>query len=168
MASLYFQILRLRRNGAKMKNISGEIRSYKDEILEDIVGIVRIPSVRGAASDGKPFGEGPAKALDYCLKLAENMGLKVKNVDGYAGHVEYGDGEGLVGILAHCDVVPAGEGWSKPPFVGEVENGRIYGRGTMDDKGPAISAIYCLKALKDLKIVPKRRIRVIIGASEEC
>jgi succinyl-diaminopimelate desuccinylase len=151
-----------------LKNISSEIRSYKDEILEDVVRVVRIPSVREAALDGMPFGKGPAKALGYCLNLAKSMGLKVKNVDGYAGHIEYGEGEGLIGILAHCDVVPAGEGWTRPPFGGEVENDRIYGRGTMDDKGPAIAAIYCLKALSDLKIVPKRRIRVIIGASEEC
>lgn len=151
-----------------MKNISSEIRGYKDEILEDVVRIVGIPSVREAAKDGMPFGEPSSKALDYCLNLAKSMGFKVKNVDGYAGHVEYGEGEGLIGILAHCDVVPAGEGWTKPPFVGKVENGRVYGRGTMDDKGPAIAAIYCIKALSDLKIEPKRRIRVIIGASEEC
>lgn len=150
-----------------MKNISGEIRSYKDEILEDIVRIVRIPSTRGTAREDRPFGEGPAKSLDYCLDLAKSLGLSVKNVGGRAGHVEYGEGEGLVGVLVHCDVVPAGEGWTRPPFGGEVENGRIYGRGVMDDKGPAIAAIYCLKALSDLKIVPKRRIRVIIGAAEE-
>lgn len=151
-----------------MRNISDKIRSYKDEILEDVVRLVRIQSVRDVPKDGMPFGEGPAKALDYCIKLAESMGLEVKNVDGRAAHIEYGEGEGLVGVLAHCDVVPAGEGWTLPPFGGEVINGRIYGRGTMDDKGPAISAIYCLKALSDLKITPKRRIRVIIGASEEC
>lgn len=151
-----------------MKDISSEIRSYKDEILEDVIRLVNIPSVREAAKDGKPFGEGCAKALDYCLNLAKNMGFKVKNLGGYAGHIEYGEGEGLIGVLAHCDVVPAGEGWTRPPFSGKVEGNRIYGRGTMDDKGAAIAAIYCLKALSDLKIMPKRRIRVIIGASEEC
>lgn len=151
-----------------MKNISGKILNYKDEILEDVVGLVRIQSVRTEAKEGMPFGEGPAKALDYCVKLAQEMGLKVKNVGGRAAHIEYGEGDGLIGVLAHCDVVPAGEGWTKPPFSGEVVDGRIYGRGTSDDKGAAVGAIYCLKALKDLKIIPKRRIRVIIGASEEC
>lgn len=151
-----------------MRNISDKIRSYKDEILEDVVRLVRIQSVRGVEQEGMPFGEGPAKALEYCTSLAQSMGFAVKNVDGRAIHIEYGEGEGLIGVLAHCDVVPAGEGWTLPPFGGEVINGRIYGRGTMDDKGPAISAIYCLKALKDLKIITKRRIRVIIGASEEC
>ncbi|HEX2938655.1 MAG TPA: dipeptidase PepV [Ruminiclostridium sp.] len=150
-----------------MKNISGQMQKYKDELLEDIVHIVNIPSFREAPKDGMPFGEGPAKALEFCLNLAENMGFKVRNVDGRAGHIEYGEGEDLVGILAHCDVVPAGTGWTKKPYSGEVCGNRIYGRGTMDDKGPAIAAIYCLKALKDLGIKPKKRIRVIIGASEE-
>lgn len=150
-----------------MKDISSAIRSYKDEILEDVIHLVNIPSVRASAKDGMPFGENCAKALDYCLNLAKNMGFTVKNVDGYAGHIEYGEGEGLIGVLAHCDVVPAGEGWTRPPFDGKVEGNRIYGRGTMDDKGAAIAAIYCLKVLKDLKITPKKRIRVIIGAGEE-
>lgn len=151
-----------------MKNISDKILNYKDEILEDVVRIVRIQSVRTEAKGEMPFGEGPAKALDYCVKLAHSLGLKAKNVDGYAAHIEYGEGDGLIGILAHCDVVPAGEGWTKPPFSGEVVDGRIYGRGTSDDKGAVVGAIYCLKALKDLNIMPNRRIRVIIGASEEC
>ena len=151
-----------------MLNIGSEIRKYRDEILEDVVRAVNIQSYRSAPQPGMPFGEGPARALNFALELAESMGLKVKNVDNYAGHVEYGAGEELVGILAHMDVVPAGEGWTVPPFDGITRDGRIYGRGTMDDKGPAIAAIYCLKMLRDLNIVPKRRIRVILGASEEC
>lgn len=150
-----------------MKRICEQMQKYKDELLEDIISIINIPSYRQEHKDGMPYGEGSAKALNYCLKLAGEMGFKVKNVGNYAGHVEYGDGEELVGVLVHCDVVPAGDGWNKKPYSGIIQNGRIYGRGTMDDKGPAISAIYCLKALKDLKIKPNRRIRVIIGASEE-
>jgi succinyl-diaminopimelate desuccinylase len=153
--------------GIILKNISREIDKYKEQILADVVGLVKIPSFRQAPKDGMPFGEDSAKALNYCLELAENMGFKTKNVGNYAGHIEYGEGRELVGILVHCDVVPVGGGWTKEPFGGARIGNRIYGRGTVDDKGPAISAIYCLKALKDLNIVPKRRIRVIIGASEE-
>ncbi|MEG6572622.1 dipeptidase PepV [[Clostridium] cellulosi] len=150
-----------------MKNIGSQIQKYKEELLEDVIRLVNIKSCREEAKEGMPFGEGPAKALEFCLNLAENMGFKVKNVGGRAGHIEYGEGEKLVGVLAHCDVVPAGDGWTKDPFCAERVGNRIYGRGTMDDKGPAISAIYCLKALKDLNIKPNKRIRVIIGASEE-
>lgn len=148
-------------------NIGGEIKKYQDEILEDVIKAVSIQSISGAPKEGMPFGEGPAEALNFCLDLASSFGLKVKNVDNRAGHIEYGEGEGLVGVLAHVDVVPAGEGWNMPPFGDTVKDGRIYGRGTMDDKGPAIAAIYCLKTLHDLKIKPKRRIRVILGAAEE-
>lgn len=148
-------------------SIGKQILHYKDEILEDVVRAVRIPSVRGDAKPGMPFGEGPTEALRFCLNLAESFGFKVKNVGNVAGHIEYGEGEKLVGILAHVDVVPAGEGWRYQPFGGEVRDGRIYGRGTMDDKGPAVAAIYCLKALRDLGVKPKARIRVILGAGEE-
>jgi succinyl-diaminopimelate desuccinylase len=148
-------------------NIGKEIKKYKDEILEDIIRAVSIQSVRSAPKAGMPFGEGPAKALEFCLDLSHSFGLTVSNLDNRAGYAEYGEGEGNVGVLAHVDVVPAGEGWSVPPFGGIVRDGRIYGRGTMDDKGPAVAAIYCLKMLRDLNIKPKRRIRVILGAAEE-
>lgn len=147
--------------------VGGEIRKYQDEMLEDIVKSVSIQSAQGMPEKGMPYGEGPTKALNFCLELAKSFGLKTENFDNRAGHIEYGEGDGLVGVLAHVDVVPAGEGWSVPPYGDTVKDGRIYGRGTMDDKGPAIAAIYCLKALKDMNIVPKRRIRVILGAAEE-
>jgi succinyl-diaminopimelate desuccinylase len=148
-------------------NISSKIMRYKDEILEDIIRLVQIQSIRGKALDGMPFGEGPAKALNFSLQLGKSLGFETKNVDNYAGHIEYGEGDDLLGILAHVDVVPPGEGWTMQPFSGEIKDGRIYGRGTMDDKGAIIAAIYCLKVLRDLDIKPKMKIRVIIGAAEE-
>ncbi len=150
-----------------MKNISAQMQGYRDELLKDLAGLVRIDSVRGEPREGMPFGEGPAKALDYCMELGKKMGFAVCNEGNRAGHVEYGEGGEILGILAHCDVVPAGAGWTKNPFECTVEGGRMYGRGVTDDKGPAVAALYCLKALKDSGIKPKRRIRVIIGASEE-
>lgn len=151
-----------------MKNISKSIRNYKDEIFEDIIDLVAIPSVIGTPSEGKPFGEESAKALDFCMNLGKELGFKTKNVDGYAGHIEYGEGEELVGILAHCDVVAPGSGWTQDPYKARICGDKFFGRGVMDDKGPAVAAIYCLKAMKDLGIKPKRRIRVVIGADEEC
>jgi succinyl-diaminopimelate desuccinylase len=148
-------------------NISSKIMRYKDEILEDIISLVQIQSFQDKALDGMPFGEGPAKALNYCLQLGKSLGFKIKNVDNYAGHIEFGEGDDLLGILAHVDVVPPGEGWTMLPFGGEIKDGRIYGRGTMDNKGAVIAAIYCLKVLHDLDIKPKMKIRVIIGAAEE-
>ena len=88
------------------------------------------------------------KALRYVLDICQNMGFRTKNLDGYVGYAEYGHGPEMVGILGHLDVVPAGEGWTKPPFGGVVDRDRLYGRGTTDNKGPTVSAIYALKAVK--------------------
>ncbi|WP_422486990.1 dipeptidase PepV [Gudongella sp. DL1XJH-153] len=143
------------------------IRNLEPEIIKSIQESIKIKSVEETPVEGKPFGQGPYNALVYMLKLGENMGFKTKNFDGYAGHIDFGDGDETVGVLAHVDVVPEGDGWTYPPFGGEIHNGRIYGRGTMDDKGPAVIALYAMKALKDIGFVPDRRIRLILGANEE-
>lgn len=138
-----------------------KILDYKDDILKDLDELIKIESVSSQGS------EMPSKALEWILKKAESMGFSTKNIDGIAGHVEYGDGDELAAVLTHVDVVPSGEGWSVEPFALTEKNGRLYGRGVVDDKGPAIIALYCLKALKDNHIIPKRKIRLIFGAAEE-
>ena len=138
-----------------------KILDYKDDILKDLDELIGIESV---SSQG---GEMPAKALEWILQKAESMGFSTKNIDGIAGHAEYGDGDELAAVLTHVDVVPSGDGWSVPPFALTEKNGRLYGRGVVDDKGPAVIALYCLKALKDNGIIPKRKIRLIFGAAEE-
>ena len=114
-----------------------------------------------------PYGPGPKKALEFALELGRSLGFRVGNVDNHAGYIEYGNGEEMVAVLGHMDVVPAGEGWRYPPFAGEIHDGIMYGRGVMDDKGPTIGAIYALKAIRDLEIPVDRRIRVIFGTNEE-
>lgn len=142
--------------------------AYIDEIKKKISQIVRFPSYQQPAENGMPFGEPAAEALKYFLSLAKNMGFETHNYDNYAGEVIYGEGEEFA-VLAHLDVVPAGSGWTREPFGGEIDNeaGRIWGRGTMDDKGPAIIMLYCLKALKDEDFVPSRKIKLIVGCNEE-
>lgn len=89
-------------------------------------------------------------------------------MDDRVGWCEYGEGEEMVAVLGHLDVVPAGDGWTETePFSGEIKNGRIYGRGTMDDKGPMVAAIYALAALKDAGFAPSKRIRLLFGTNEE-
>ncbi len=139
-----------------------------NDIIKNISQIIRFPSFEQPATEGAPFGEGAKKSLDYFLSLAEFLGFKTKNYDGYAGEVTFGKGKEFA-ILAHLDVVPAGNGWTHDPFGGEVdyENKRIWGRGAMDDKGPAIISLFALKALKDEGFVPKRKIKIIVGCNEE-
>ena len=137
--------------------------------IEDLKALVRIPSVsRGdPAEPGKPFGRTVYEALQKALEIARRLGLNAWDVDGYCGVVEYGAGEECLGILAHLDVVPEGEGWSVPPYSATEKDGRIIGRGTLDDKSPALSAIYALAAIKDCGYPMKRRVRVILGCDEE-
>ncbi len=140
---------------------------YQELMVETLRELLKIESVKSHPLDGKPFGEGPSAALEYMLNLAESFGLRTKNVDGYAGHVEYGEGDDYIAALSHLDVVPAGSDWTYPPFGAEIHNGKVYARGAIDDKGPAMSSLWALIALKKAGLVPKRKIRLIFGLDEE-
>lgn len=144
-----------------------KINSMQGEILEGIRNCVKIESVGGEPEEGAPYGRGPKAALDFTLELGEQLGFRAVNVDDKAGYIEMGEGEEMVAVLGHVDVVPAGEGWSHPPFEAEIQDGYLYGRGVMDDKGPTIGAVYAMKAIRELGIPLDRRIRVIFGANEE-
>jgi len=143
------------------------IDGYKNDIIKSTQDIIKIRSVEGEKKDNMPFGEGPCKALDFALNLADKLGFKTKNLDNYAGHAEYGEGNEIVGVLVHLDVVPEGDGWTYPPYGGEIHDGKIFGRGTIDDKGPAIACLYALKALKDANVKLNKKIRIIFGTNEE-
>jgi predicted dipeptidase len=117
--------------------------------------------------DGKPFGEENARMLDLALDTARKYGFETRNIDYYAGDITMGSGEQTMGMLAHLDVVPAGEGWNYPPFGGEIANGNIYGRGTLDDKGPALCALYAMRAVRDCGLELKDGVRLILGCDEE-
>lgn len=136
--------------------------------ISALQSLIRIPSVKAPASVGNaPFGAPMRQALDEALAHARALGFAGRDLNGYAGVVEYGEGKEALGILAHLDVVPAGEGWAFPPFGGEVRGGRIYGRGAADDKGPAISALYALAAVAAAGIPLRRRVQIILGCDEE-
>ena len=147
--------------------IGKKILPYKDAIMNDLAKLVAIPSVCTAPEDGKPFGKESARALQEILRMAKDMGFAVKNVGNYAGHAEYGEGSESAAVIAHVDVVPAGDGWNSDPFRLTQKGNLWYGRGAADDKGAAVAALYCLKALKDAGVTGKRKIRVIFGAGEE-
>lgn len=136
------------------------------QVKDSLKELLKIDSVEAPAAEGKPFGKGAYEALDYMLRLGESMGFAVKNVDGYAGHIEWGEGE-LFGILCHLDVVPAGSDWTYPPFGAVEADGYLYARGTQDDKSPAMAVLYAMKTLKDEGFVPKKKIRLILGCNEE-
>lgn len=148
-------------------DFTNEVKSAIEPLVQDISALCQIDSVEGEPKPGMPFGEGPAKALAAALAMGERMGFRTENFDNYVGHIEFGDGDEMIGILGHLDVVPAGDGWDRDPWGGQIEGGRIWGRGTLDDKGPLLTCLYAMKILKDLNVPLKRRIRLILGTNEE-
>lgn len=144
-----------------------KILNYKEDIIRDLGRLVAVPSVCAPAEEGMPFGKESARALGMILGMAEDLGLKTGNFGNYAGHAEYGEGGETAAVVTHVDVVPAGTGWETDPFTLTQKGNLYFGRGTADDKGAAVVALYCLKALKDEKIAGKREIRAIFGAGEE-
>lgn len=151
------------------------VEKYFDDILNSLGRVIKIRSVMGKPEENMPFGEGPAKALEETLKIAKELGFETTNVDNYAGHVEYGghgkEGEKnkLYGILGHLDVVPEGDisRWESDPYELTVREGKMYGRGVSDDKGPSIGALFALKIASELVKEPKNRVRIIFGTNEE-
>jgi len=140
--------------------------------IENLRRILRINSEEGEASEGKPFGEGVGRCLEEVLKIGEEMGFTVKNVDGYGGHIDWEGAASeaerkIFGIIGHLDVVPAGNGWTHEPYGADIEDGYIYGRGTTDDKGPMMVCLEAMKALKDEGFVPRHTVRLIWGCDEE-
>ena len=145
------------------------IESMHDEMIDTLQKWIRVPSVKGEAAPGAPFGKEVRSMLDMALADCEQMGFKTHNFDGYIAHADLGEGsdEDALAILAHLDVVPEGDGWKYPPYGAVIENGRMYGRGTSDDKGPAVAALYAMKAVKDAGIPLRHKVRLILGCDEE-
>ncbi len=139
----------------------------KEEIIKKLQGLIQIPSVYEQSNNPKyPFGENVNKALEYTLDLGQRLGFKTKNIDGYCGYIEFGEGDELIGIIGHLDVVPEGENWTYPPFSGAIANNCIFGRGAIDDKGPVIASLYAMKYVMETAKI-KKRVRLILGLNEE-
>ena len=152
-----------------LDKISVLIDTYKDDLLDDLKKLVAIESIEGKPLPGKPFGEAVAQALDESLDIARKMGFDSKNHEGYIGVVDWGQGAEKVGVLAHVDIVPPGDmsQWLSSPYELTFDSGYVRGRGVVDDKGPLLSVLYGMKALKSMGLMPNKCIRVIIGTNEE-
>lgn len=149
--------------------LNQKMDEYYHNIVSDIQELIKIRSVLDEenSSEKAPFGREIDEALRFVLERGKELGLKTKNVDGYAGYIEIGTGQEMVGILGHVDVVPEGKGWSVDPYGGEIRDGRLYGRGSIDDKGPIVTCLYALKAIQESGLPTKKRARLIVGTDEE-
>lgn len=143
------------------------LRAHEHELLEDTRAIIRIPSIEGEPAENAPFGIECRRALDLALEKCTSFGFSTTDLEGYLGYAEIGQGERLILVLGHLDVVPVGPGWHFDPFGAEISEGYIYGRGTTDDKGPAMAALYAARAIKECFPELNARIRVAFGCNEE-
>lgn len=143
------------------------IDNIKDKIINSTCEIINIPSVFDDNDNSEtPFGIHTVKALNYILDLGKSFGFRTKNIDNKCGYIEFGKGEKLLGIIGHLDVVPAEDDWNYSPFKSTIDNGNIYGRGAIDDKGPVIAVLYAMKSVADNYKLNKR-VRLILGLNEE-
>ncbi|HGI2147399.1 TPA: dipeptidase PepV [Streptococcus agalactiae] len=146
-----------------------EVDKRKDALMDDLINLLRINSERddSQADAEHPFGPGPVKALEFFLEMAERDGYETKNVDNYAGHFTFGQGEEELGIFGHLDVVPAGSGWDTDPYEPVIKDNRLYARGSSDDKGPTMACYYALKIIKELGLPTSKKVRFVVGTDEE-
>ena len=144
------------------------IEKNKNNIINTVSDLIKIPSISIESDSIHPFGIECTNALNYILEIGKSMGFKTKNLNNYCGYIEFGEGEELIGIIGHLDVVPAliDDGWSNPPFSPIIKDNKLFGRGAIDDKGPVISALYAMKAVMDSSKISKR-VRLILGLNEE-
>lgn len=148
-----------------------KLDAYFDSVEQSFIAalqrLVSIRSVKEDALPGKPFGQGVADALDNILSQAKELGMITHNHEGYVGTIELNELEPELGILVHVDVVGEGDNWTKPPYAGVVEDGKLYARGASDDKGPTIASLFAMAAVKELGVPLRSGVRLIVGTDEE-
>lgn len=150
-----------------VKQIQDWLRAHEQELLDDYRAMLRIPSLEGPAEANAPFGPENRKALDLALELSEKYGMATKDIEGYIGYAEFGQGERLVMSLGHLDVVPVGPGWKHEPFGAEIDGDYVYARGAVDDKGPTMASFYAMRAIKEVVPGIPARMRQVFGCNEE-
>ena len=152
-----------------MINFIEEAKKYYDAALNDLCDLLKYKSVlkEYKPNSDAPFGVENKLCLEHFLNMGIRDGFNVLNVDNYAGHVAYGEGEEVVGVLGHLDVVPAVGKWTNDPFTPTIVDGKLYARGTLDDKGGVIASYYALKLIRDLNLPLSKKVHIIVGCDEE-
>lgn len=146
------------------------LKEVQPMLFDGLRRMVAIPSIRGEEEPDAPFGRGPKQALEEVLKIATELGFHTKNIDDKIGYAEYGEDRSdgaYYGIFGHVDVMPLGEGWNSPPLSLTLREGKLFGRGTLDNKGPILSNLYALYVLKENGVTFDRPVRIVFGTNEE-
>ncbi|MDA9462838.1 Acetylornithine deacetylase, Succinyl-diaminopimelate desuccinylase, deacylase [Enterococcus mundtii 3F] len=151
-----------------MDQINTAIEENWLDFLDLLKQVMQVPSVKSEAGPGAPFGKEVRSVLSLVMNKSAGYGFQTKVIDDAIGYAQWGDeGSDHIGVLGHLDVVPAGQGWEFPPFDLSEKNGRFYGRGILDNKGPIMCCLYGMKLLKELGHQPKKNLRIIFGTDEE-
>ena len=146
------------------------LKEVQPMLFEGLRRMVAIPSIRGKEEPDAPFGRGPKQALEEVLKISAELGFHTKNIDDKIGYAQYGEDRSdgaYYGIFGHVDVMPLGEGWNSPPLSLTLRDGKLFGRGTLDNKGPILSNLYALYVLKENGVTFDRPVRIVFGTNEE-
>lgn len=142
--------------------------AHREELIEDLKTLCRIPSVGGPAEPGAPYGREAKRALEKAMELCEGYGFAVTDHGDRVMTADVGPEKPVLDILAHLDVVGPGDGWDTDPFEPvEKPDGYIYGRGVADDKGGAVAALYAMRCVQELGLPLRGRCRLILGTDEE-
>lgn len=149
-----------------MIDIKKRVLEVQPEVVTDLAALVAFPSVY-TEGEGTPFGKANAECLAKALEICEGYGFRTKNLDNYCGYAEIGEGDEVIGILAHLDVVPVSDSWATDPFALTHQGDKYFGRGAMDDKGPAVCAIHAVRLLAENHEKLNKRVRLILGCNEE-
>ena len=152
-----------------LENFAAHLAAQHEPMKAALIELVRLPSVCDEGAGGYPFGQAVDQALRKALNIAGDLGFKTQYGDGgYYGYAEIGEGAEMLGILGHLDVVPPGKlkDWERDPFDPVEKDGMLYGRGTQDDKGPMVAAMFAVKALMDAGVKFNKRVRFIFGTDE--
>src|SRR5699024_6830421 len=146
-----------------------EINRQKEQMILSIQELVQIKSVVGPKKEDAPYDEGHKADLLHTLQLSENLGFKTINIDIHVEYVDYhyASDEYYIASVVHLDVVPEGDGWKYPPYSAKIEDGTMYGRGVLDNKGPIMTTLFALAAIKNAGAKIKRPIRIVFGTDEE-
>lgn len=143
------------------------VASRKDDMIRDLSRLVKYNSVSVEQPGPELFGAETAACLREALAIAAGKGFVTVNMENYCGYAEMGEGNDIIGIVGHLDVVPADEGWESDPFTVTQRGNKLYGRGVSDDKGGVIAALYAMELIKDSGITLNKRVRLVMGCCEE-
>ena len=130
------------------------IDAHFDEQIKFLQELIRVPTDTPPGNN-TPHAERTAELLQgfglevekYAVPEAEVRAAGLETITNLLVRRKYGPGKTVL-LNAHGDVVPPGEGWTKKPYGGEIENGQIYGRAAAVSKCDFSTYTFALRALE--------------------